>query len=274
MESNVNVFQPMVYSPIIYSTTMRTTICDVMCITNTSKGDKTDDINRKTSSPLKASFPYQLKNKLLLTNDESARTSDLQKLKIVEKRNKKNLEFKREKKIFYTRMAAEEKGKFKLREQCAISIQAIYRGHLARSKNDKTKNKRPHYIKKITQTQIHDELCELAKFLNLKPIQGLNLEARSKTSRRWAKIEDAGSIRIQRFFKMLTARKKARERMKYYKEMKENKSACIIQRSFRRLKVKRLKSTMLKIDQANAAVIIQCAIRKFQARQKYVYFNS
>lgn len=115
---------------------------------------------------------------------------------------------------------------------------------------------------------MQDELCTLAAKLGLKPIDGLNLETRSKTSRRKEKIMNAAAFRLHRFFDMILKRSRARKRVFARREEIINSAAKIITRAVRYVKMKKFVKRCDNIKKQQMATKIQCRTRIFHAREK------
>ncbi len=90
----------------------------------------------------------------------------------------------------------------------------------------------------LSQNELQDELCRMAATLSLSPIAGLSLEARSKTSRRRNRIENAAAFRLQKFFRMLYERSMARFVVDARKRDLIQRSAKIITKAVRYIKTK------------------------------------
>lgn len=238
-----------------------------MCISNTRS---VQDAPNKKFGKLSASLPFEKLKTITGTGSKSRNTTLMQKLKIVESKQLAAKALVRERDEYFHKIALEEEAKQLRRIRCAILIQAIFRGFRVRPRKPYKRT-----VKVVTKPspkalllEIQDELCDFAQLLSLKPIAGLNLESRGKTSKRRARIESAAAFRITRFFRMILCRKRARRELNEIRNQKLDRSARIVTRFFRLVKLKKWTKNLERENRSKAAQSIQCSIRSFQSRQR------
>ena len=269
-DERVTTFLPMTNSRLRYSVTSHSTYCDVMCTTNTYK---VFDV-RSFGNEAIAHMPF-LKSKTLQMPVPLKSATLMQKLKVIENRNRRNLILKQEREEYLFKLNFEEERKKDELNRAATLIQTQFRGHRCRPLQ---KRRDPYVrvkfvIKKITLSEMHESLCEMAHNLNLKPINGLNLESKAKTSRRKAKIEAAAVFRLVRYFRMLRAKFVARREMKAMQYERVDRMARTITRFFRFIKMKKWNKNLQKENQTKAAYVLQNSYRCFAARKRLVLVN-
>ena len=162
---------------------VRTTLCDIICTVSTSIHfgvPKPPDKLR----PLMASLPY--KGTTTLTSKIKNPTR-FQTYSVSESRRQVIDALHKEHDAFMGQLMAEKDEVDFLRNKATTKIQALYRGYKARpGPSTYEPKKKPKHI--YSQNQMQDDLCRMASKLNLKPINGLSLEARSKASKRQERI--------------------------------------------------------------------------------------
>lgn len=145
-------------------------------------------------------------------------------------KNKRNKELIRERNEFMNLTNRNRIVKEETERIAAIRIQGLFRGYHSRPKipgNVLTK-KKPVIL---TPRQLRTFLCDLTSLLNLKPIKGLTLKMREKSSRQQFRVDNASAFRIQAFFKMILARKLAKLRMIDINREREIFSMRVLKRS-------------------------------------------
>lgn len=248
---------------VYYKSAVRTTLSDIMCTTNSATAYL--PAKRDKLKALVATMPYERSKSI--TGPLKGATL-FQKMKVNDITLKKTEELRRSRDEFVQKVKREKFELDKIKSRCATKIQAVFRGFRVRPR----KEKRPLKVKEVvvlSQSEIHEELCVMAAKLQFPPIPGLNLEAKSKASKRRRKIEAAATFRIQRFFKMLLARKRARDRLREKREEKKNIAAGYITRFFRFAKVKKAASRREEIKKSLLIVKLQCSERVHQSHAKY-----
>mmetsp|Transcript_2739 Transcript_2739/g.2729 ORF Transcript_2739/g.2729 Transcript_2739/m.2729 type:complete len:316 (-) Transcript_2739:16-963(-) len=246
----------------------RTTGSDVMCIINTSKPTTLtsfDQPRHRTLKPI-ATLPYKSPTKLRLPEGDT----EYMALKNVEAKEKYNIEFKRERDIFFQKLENERTEK-SLRERFYIvKIQAVVRGFLVRPRTKVKRKSQPIIpIRHVGGTipdevqKLQNELCSYAQSLGLKPIPGLSLEARSKHNKRKNQIEYAASLRIQSFFRMILALLKVRKAAQNARIRLHHNSALKLQKFFRYILREALKRKKQNIQREKAVLKIQTRFRIF-----------
>lgn len=263
--STVPTKQPMTMSNTCYVSSVRTTLCDIMCTVNASvlikippPADKLRDItatlpgNRSGQKSIKK----KVKNATLFQN-----------LILSENQRRVDFDLKSDRDAFFYQLRKEKMMSEAKRNVAAVKLQALFRGFRKRRRPTtyirNKKRKRVH-----TQNDMQDELCTLAATLGLKPIDGLSLESRSKTSRRKERIMVAAAFRLHRFFDMILQRSRARKRIAERREEILNWSARVITRAVRYVKVKKFVKRCENVKRQQMALKIQCCARIFQAREK------
>ena len=248
--------------------TSRTTICDLMSITNTNKIIQTEpEVSNTRKMKAFATLPYNNNLRQPLPQGSTF----LSKYHNAEIKKIKSDELKEERRIFLKKLELERLQKKKNENNAIIKIQAIVRGFLIRPRIKERSRKIIYQpIKLFSSTsnevrKLQDELCLYALQLNLKPIPGLSLEARSKHNKRKNQIEYAASLRIQSFFRMIIAILKVRRAALSARARLIHNSAVRLQKFFHYIMwlVKRCK----KRDESReiAAVKIQKRYRMFRS---------
>jgi hypothetical protein len=191
-------------------------------------------------------------------------------MKFIETRIKRNLEFTVERSEFMERVKMDRELEKTMKNDAAVRIQALVRGHCLRVRRGKSQSSRAKTPAVLSISDIRAELCKLAEQLELKPIKGLTLAVKAKNSKRMLKIENAAAFRIQAFLHMIVARKKARRILEGRIKERKAKAARRIA-SFFRFARGMAKFRRLSVGIKNsAAITIQCGARKFRAIQRFV----
>jgi hypothetical protein len=263
--ASVPTKEGMVVSNPCYVASVRTTLCDIMCTVNASLLFHTP----KTPENLKAItavFPY---NETKQQNIKKKVPNETLFQKLINGENKERLikELKRDRALFFSQLHQEKVEVEAKRNKAAVKIQALFRGYRKRKGPIKYV---PAKKKKRVQTQndMQDELCTLAATLGLKPIDGLSLEARSKSSKRKEKIMNAAAFRLQRFFGMILQRALAQKRLADRRCEILNQAARIVTRAVRYVKVKKFVKRCENVKRQQMATKIQCRTRIFHARER------
>jgi hypothetical protein len=266
MEVFVPTAEGMIIADAFFISTARTTICDIMCTTNTTNISHSGAKGKMlpNSKPMLAVLPYE-KMKTLVGPYKA--TTRIQKIKIDNIMRQKMDDLRRDRDAFYYELLRERDELNALKNQSATVIQATFRGFCARPRNHSYIPQKKNIIVH-SQHDMHDELCNLAAMLNLKPIPGLSLEARSKASKRRLRIENAAAYRVQRFFRMIGNRKLALVVIRAKIKENQNNSARIITRAVRFVITKKFVTTVEIIKRERSAVIIQSYVRMFQGRER------
>lgn len=261
--SDVPVGKPLIISNVLYVPTLRSTVCDIMCTINTAH--PIDLIKPPDKlKPLHATFKY---GKVKGISQPTKNNTLFQKLKAIEIKRDKDEQLKLDRDEFFRKLNAEKNDKDERCNFAAIKIQSTFRGFRARPKTYS-------YIPKIkpkivlSRNAIQDELCKMAASLSLKPIRGLSLEERSKTSRRRHKIETAAAFIIQRFFKMLYEKSMARIVLQTRREEIVHDSARIVTKAIRYVKMKNFGRRSMVVKHHRMSIKIQCRVRIFLAKKK------
>jgi hypothetical protein len=237
-----------------------------MCTINTSKLFDAPRViidNNDHGVDIAASLPYAKAPPLSHT------TTRYQKMKISELKSRKIDQLKRDREFYFHQLAMERLETNMVRNKAAVKIQSLFRGYRKRHGIASYVRHRKRIVI-MSQNAMQDELCKMALFLSLTPISGLSLEARSKTSRRKNRIENAAAFRLQRFFRMLFARSMARKRLLVRRVEIVEKSAKTITRAIRYIKTKNFVKQCDVIKKNRSALKMQMRFRIFAARMKYV----
>jgi hypothetical protein len=166
----VPTWAPMNNTRMLFSAAVRTTSCDIMVTTNTCQ---IFDV-KATGSEAIAKMPFS-KVKTLQTPISLKAATLMQKLKVIENKNRRHTALSSEREAYLGKLAEEEAYKNYLMTQAVTKIQTIYRGHMCRP----LPVRRTPYIlrkkatKRTVQNEIHELLCEMAHQLRLKPIAGM-----------------------------------------------------------------------------------------------------
>lgn len=255
--------------------TSRTTTCDVMCLTNTYYEKKTDSSVKvsKTTDKILAALPYanmDTLNKILNGN------TDFTLYRTTEIKERKGLELKLERQQYLQRIQAEKQALEKKQIQSAILIQAIFRGFRIRNQKhpvQRVDGKRQFkwikiHVPEFEVTSFHNELCDYANALGLKPIHGLTLESYESQNRRLQKIEFAATLRLQCFFRMSCCLIKAKKRLNEARSRKREEAVRTIQ-NFARWILKKTKQQQDIENQKSIAVVkMQTRFRMFLAQKR------
>lgn len=248
--------RPMAMSITSFISSFRTTACDIMCTLNTS----IIATSLKDSDVKPVSLPYKHQFSL---KSESKGSTPFQKLKLAESHRKKHEEFLEERREYFDRLYFSRSIAKEIANQSKENCNDPETQKKLANETLESFSKKP-----ISCLEIQDELCNLASKLGLKPIAGLNLEPRSKTFKRRFKIENAASFRIQRFFRMILERKKARFYMASVRTGLIHKHAKVVTRFFRFIIIKNFTKKCDVSKRHAAAIIIQCFVRKYLAKLK------
>eukprot|EP01038_Epipyxis_sp_PR26KG_P005099 gene5099-7108_t len=258
----IPTFSPYPFSSVQYSTSVRTTTCDILCTTNTSREFEPSKVPLKFKA-LDVSLPYER----LAVPDLSRGATKNQNYKLVEIRQKKSSELLKDRIKFFENLIIDKKFKEDIRNKAVIKIQSLFRGYQKRPGRATYKPKKKK-ISVLSQLDILDELCDMAVILKLKPIDGLNLEARSKASKRKNRIDNAAAFRIQRFFQMITAKRRAQVIVTLKRQEKIDRAARRITKAVRFMKTKNFLRNMDSVRRNNMAGDLQSQYRKYVAKQK------
>ena len=261
-------------SAMSFVATSRTTVCDIMCTTNTeiarhSKSEKKGFKSLPYSPVVK--FPYQPDIRIV---SGSRGKTNVDKYILAGHQSKRNEKLKRERVEFFKKVQEEKNNKLKLERDCVIRIQACYRGYRVRRPTSYRKKEKKCANMKSTRNfnELQEELCTLAEGLDLKPIPGLSLENRGKKSRRRARLELAAAIRIQSFVRMSLAVLSTTRQLERIRRTRMERAAAVLQRFFKWVR----KQTAIAILEAQAEeraiVKIQTRIRIYAAKNRYVMY--
>jgi len=247
----------------------RTTVCDIMCTTNTERSRTRNAAGSQSDVPF-VRFPYQKQETILSKGKKGKTQTDIYRFSA--QQQKKSQEFIKERNQFLLKLHQEREDKLRRETASAVKIQSIFRGYNIRkptSYKPRSTNK-PEIFGASNKNimELHEELCALAESLSLKPIPGLTLENRSKKSRRRTRIELAAIIRIQSFVRMSLAIIKTRNLLEKQRRLKQERMACKIQKFFRWVRKKAAKMVTENKMRMRAAIKLQCRFRIFSAKLK------
>ena len=250
-----------------YISSVRTTLCDIMCTVNASVNFGVPPVPDKLQ-PLEAAFPYKKTQRQNPMKAKAKHNSIFEKFIMDGNKSVLNEELKRDKEEFMSKLQAEKNGLDSRRNSACVKIQALFRGYSGRPASTSTYIPKRKLKKAPTQIQMHDALCGMSDQLNFKPIVGLSLEPRSKSFRRRERFLNAATFRITRFFKMITARSLARVVCEQKKMEIKDAAACTITRAVRYMKVKKFVKKCETVKRAAAVLVLQCSFRVFTARHR------
>lgn len=192
-----------------------------------------------------------------------------QGLKNNETKKNRNKLLKLEREEYMKKTAFDRTAKKRKENMGAMKMQSLYRGYRSRPKipGNRRKAKGPIIL---TQEELHAFLCDLTSKLNFSYIKGLTLKIKSKSSRQQQKIENAASFRIQKFFKMLVAKKKAKLYMAKQKVEKVPEATKIVNRAMAKFSSKITERKKIEMRRNKCCIKIQTRIRMFHARRRSV----
>lgn len=246
-----------------YVSSQRTTLCDIMCTSNTPMPLLELPTPPEKMRPLLATLPY---DKVPLVGPMKASTK-FQKYKVDGNRSRLVEELKKDHEEFLLKVQFEKESVGNKKKKAATKIQAAFRGFKSRpKKHSYIPNKKPKTA--MTQNEIQDELCKMAVGLKLKPIPGLNLEWRAKASKRKVRIETAAAYRMQKFFRMISARNLAKVVVSTRRMEFLNQQARIITRAIVYMKTKNFAKRVDAMKRERSSIKIQAQVRKFQAQAR------
>ena len=248
----------------------RTTLCDILCTTPTQKEIIIREPRKLSKeAEARAGFTFQKPYTLGMYYAIDDPTP-MQKLRRNEVKVKRNLDMKKERDEFFKRLNNEKVYKQRLEYDSATLIQACYRGYqcpLRKKPENFDRSNYQRYARVPASVQeINAELCSWQSSLQLKPIPGLTLESAGRNAKRQAKFEYAAAIRIQCFFRMISATLRVMIKRQKRDAMRKFDSSIIICKFFYQC----LKKVRLHRKNDNhkhhAAVLIQSSFRIFSAR--------
>lgn len=237
--------QPMVNSASKVMSVSIPTSCDVLCTTNTIINYVIPAVEI-TQRDTVGILPYKGRKTTRITKLTKGETP-WQKYKMSGARIDRNDDLHNERDEFMEKLEKEKYEKEFFRFVMACRIQALYRGYQSRLIHPKGDNrhlkpmpyiprKKPKFI--IRPTVLQDELCELASFLDLNPIPGLNLVSRTKASKRMKKIQYAAALSLTKFFRLIVAKKRCKQIVQRVREDRRQKAAVTVARFFKSLKLR------------------------------------
>ena len=255
-----------------FVTTAAPTMCDVLCTTNTTIKYGVAPVEHKMKDTV-GILPFKGRRIQRVTQLVKGETP-WQKHKMTEAHASRNVSLKDERDEYMAHLEEEKFEKNWIDFLCATRIQAIWRGMLSRDKLDKRRSRPLIYkrrrkpVYKVVQSQMQDELCELAHKLDLKPIPGLCLVSRGKASKRMKKIQSAAAFRMQIFFQLIVAREKARRVLMEKRHERIFKAARTVARFFKSLKMRTFSYRCRVEKQTKAVAIIQNSCRAYLSRHR------
>lgn len=246
----------------------RTTVCDVMCTTNTPLVSKVpEELPAFLTGKPDATMPYNNITAPKLPKGNTSFTA----FKTIEIKNSKSEELRRERELFFSKMEAERNEKLEREARAVVKIQAFARGILTRPWPMETrKSKKPPIIQlgarnsKVVLT-LQDELCGYCVQLGLKPISGLSLENRNKTNKRRKRIELAAAMRIQSYFRMIKCVLTTKAKLVEARKVIRNRAALVITKFFKWVERVAAHDKMQNAHRHASVVKIQTCFRMFLA---------
>lgn len=261
----VPVKSPMAIANVSYLPAARTTISDIMCTINSYRYFEVGKPDEDREN-LIASLPYKKQRN---TEKANAGPTRFQKYKMAEVKERKIDEMRRDREDYFAKLASDRRAVQSRKNWSIIKIQALFRGFRRRRQKGIAYMPKRKNVAILTQIQIQDELCQMATSLSLEPIPGLSLEARSKTSRRKNRIENAAAFRLQKFFKMLYNRSIARAYLAIKRDERLQRCARTITKAVRFMKTKNFLKRCDQIKKTRSAIKIQMCYRSYVARTRY-----
>lgn len=265
---HIATVKPMMLAIPTFVPISRTTLCDINCTTNTPFPLMDLPPPPEKLKQLSATLPYD-KPLAGLVGPLKASTK-FQRMKVDDVRLRKIAELKRDREEFFRRLNIEKIETTNRRNRAATKIQAAFRGYRVRPKPYYEPMRKPKVY--LTQMELLDELCKMATDLQLNPIPGLNLESRTKASKRKIRIDNAAAFRIQKFLKMIFQRSMARVVVSKKKSEKFNKAAKIITKAVRYTITRKFVKRVDLMKRVQLATKIQARVRQYQAKGRYVFF--
>ena len=254
----------------------RTTMCDVMCTTNTpTMCSVPGELPAFQRLKPDASMPYNNRSAPKLPKGNTSFTV----YKNIEIKNCKSDELKKERETFFSKMEADRKVKLEREMRAVVKLQAFVRGILARPWPEETrKSKKPPVIRlgvpnSEVVLQLQDELCGHCVKLGLKPISGLSLEYRNKTNKRRKRIELAAALRLQSYFRMIKCVLTTRSKMLSARKAIRNRAALVITKFFRWVRRVAAHDKMQNAHRNSSVIKIQTRFRMFLAYHRYDNMN-
>lgn len=272
-------FTPPTFSPMSLSLsntvyTGRTTNCDIMSVINTTRVQKilkmamSPPQQSATDSP-NATLPY--KKSMAKLGATLTADTPWTKLQLAKVQRERTTQLVRERDNFMVQLMKERCDEEQLQNWCVIKIQATFRGFRRRPRtllqHEMRRRKDKRDLPRNSLQGIHEELCSMAKRLRLRTIAGLTLVPKSMQAKRRRKISGAAAMRIQRFFRMLVARRKARAQMADVRLAMKNAMVRIIVRFFKYCFIKSFGMKALNSRKGVSAVFVQNQARAFLARR-------
>ena len=149
------------------------------------------------------------------------------------------------------------------RNESAIKIQALYRGHRLRQSRSLQSNPKRRPVRKthVHRRDVQEELRQLAANLRLKPIPGLNLDAVPRRSKNKDSIAIAAAIQLQCFIRAAFAKKLSRVRAQLMQQKRERSAGLRIFRFFVAVRKHREMAHRRRTEETQAAVKIQSWVR-------------
>lgn len=243
----------------------RTTLCDINCTSNTPFPIMDLPPPPEKLKQLSATLPYDKPFSGLVGPMKA--TTKFQRLKVDDSRLRKIAELKRDREDFFKKLQIEKIETTNRRNRAAIKIQAAFRGYRVRPKNFAyTPRRKPKVY--LNQFELLDELCKMASDLHLNPIPGLNLESRTKASKRKIRIDNAAAFRLQKFLKMIFERSMARVVVEKKKSEKLMKAAKIITKAVRYTITRKFVKRVDLMKRVQMATKIQAKVRQYQAKAR------
>jgi hypothetical protein len=242
---------------------LRTTLCDIQCTTNTPFPVLDLPPPPEKTKQLVATLPYHKPYAGLV--GPSHATTKFQKFQGDDTVVRKMAALKRDKETFFRKLEHEKHTIAQRRNRAATKIQATFRGYRARpNKHYYVPKKKPKAF--LTHLELYDELCQMAANLKLDPIAGMSLEFRTKASKRRQRIENAAAFRMQRFFRMLYQRSIAQLILLLKRKDKINRAARVVTKAVRYVITKKFVKRANIVKHVKMATKIQCCLRCYQAR--------
>jgi hypothetical protein len=271
----------MVYSPVTFVSSFRSTHSDVMSVTNTTIAKGPSSSSVPAGSAVRARLPYKESASFSIfgSGKLGKHATPVERAKEDELRKRKNRELMAERDVFMGKLNAERETRTRVESRGAIYIQKMVRGWLCprRSKSEYERAlKNDRQASRLLQNTRHNlthDLLEMTEAVGLPPIPGMTLNSRKMMEKQ--RIEDElrheeamekAAVEIQSIMRQRMDSKIAESRRLVKLEVMKSMSAVVIQCQLRGMWGRMRFNQVLADEQARAITIIQARIRSKRDR--------
>jgi hypothetical protein len=241
---------------LVYLSACRTTGCDVMCITSTSRRFTEGQAQRKAPriKGLAATIQYPSESsKLLGARNATKLRTPADELTDDAVRQRRNRELHAERDAYFKQIREQEEAKLRLQQASVTTIQRVWRGCVVRLKRraESTGALPRHQTSRrgmgdggvaclivrriaITKAEIGEELRALAHELGLKPIPSLTLAMNQKKSKRQRQQEQACALKIQATWRMYLGKRVRWQLLQQRHEVRRIRAAMVVIQAWKR----------------------------------------